>query len=118
MAHGDKPGDIMPIEVMARRENWQRGVSIWFRQRIVGVSAGVARPLTFEAMSEDAADFIAPTMQLGIQSAQQLMDELWQCGLRPSEGSGSAGSLAATERHLKDMQRVAFGLLKKDGLTE
>jgi hypothetical protein len=30
------------------------------------------------------------------------------CGLRPSEGTGSAGALAATERHLKDMQRLVF----------
>ena len=41
------------------------------------------------------------------------MDELWRCGLRPSEGTGSAGSLAATERHLKDMQAIAFDLLKR-----
>ncbi len=42
--------------------------------------------------------------------AQRLMDELWGCGLRPSEGTGSAGSLAATERHLADMQKIVFGL--------
>ena len=45
-----------------------------------------------------------------------LMDELWQCGFRPSEGSGSAGSLAATERHLRDMQAIAMGLLRKESV--
>lgn len=50
------------------------------------------------------------------QEAQRLMDELWDCGLRPSEGTGSAGSLAATERHLKDMQTIAMGLLRKEGV--
>ncbi|EKD22450.1 MAG: hypothetical protein ACD_86C00003G0013 [uncultured bacterium] len=50
-------------------------------------------------------------MRLGIQQAQQLMDELWQCGLRPTEGTGSAGSLAATEKHLKDMQEISKSLL-------
>jgi hypothetical protein len=44
------------------------------------------------------------------------MDELWRVGLRPTEGTGSAGSLAATERHLKDMQRIALGLLKSKGV--
>lgn len=38
------------------------------------------------------------------QDAQQLMDELWHVGLRPSEGTGSAGAMAATQAHLKDMQ--------------
>jgi hypothetical protein len=40
------------------------------------------------------------------------MDSLWSCGLRPSEGTGSAGALAATQAHLKDMQTLTFKLLK------
>lgn len=39
------------------------------------------------------------------------MDQLWNCGLRPTEGSGSAGSLAATQRHLEDMRKIAFNTL-------
>lgn len=50
-------------------------------------------------------------LRIDHSSAQVLMDDLWQAGLRPSEGSGSAGSLKATENHLKDMQRIAFKLL-------
>ena len=57
-----------------------------------------------------------PTMTLRVDEAQQLMDELWYCGLRPSEGAGSAGSLRATEKHLSDMQAIAKGLLRKDGV--
>ena len=49
-----------------------------------------------------------PSLELTNTEAQQFMDELWGCGLRPSEGTGSAGQLAATERHLKDMQRLVF----------
>lgn len=45
------------------------------------------------------------------ETAQELMDSLWQCGLRPSEGSGSAGSLKATQDHLKDMQELSRRLL-------
>jgi len=40
--------------------------------------------------------------------AQALIDRLWSVGFRPTEGSGSAGALAATERHLADMQRLVF----------
>ena len=50
----------------------------------------------------------APTFTCATEEAQQMMDELWRCGLRPTEGSGSAGSLAATERHLEDMRRLVF----------
>lgn len=49
-----------------------------------------------------------PTFSLEPEAAQQLIDELWRSGLRPTEGTGSAGSLAATERHLEDMRALVF----------
>ncbi len=55
-----------------------------------------------------------PDILLSAESAQQLMDELWHVALRPSEGSGSAGSLAATQRHLGDMRAIAGHLLKTE----
>jgi hypothetical protein len=54
-------------------------------------------------------DTIPPVaMCLSNIRVQDLMDKLWSIGFRPTEGSGSAGALAATERHLKDMQRLVF----------
>lgn len=40
------------------------------------------------------------------KNAQALMDALWQCGLRPSEGSGSAGAMLAAQEHIKDLREV------------
>lgn len=79
-----------------------------------GFESRIAKPVVFEAADDDVVH--EPALTLPIESAQQLMDELWNCGIRPTEGSGSAGSLAATERHLADMKKVAFGLLKKKGI--
>ena len=107
-------GDILPPELMARREEWNTGISIYMRQRTVGFGSVVAARVTM--IPHESGTMIEPMMRLEIQQAQQLMDELWQCGLRPTEGTGSAGSLAATERHLKDMQTVAFGVLRKSGV--
>ncbi len=45
---------------------------------------------------------------LGHHEAQILMDELWSCGLRPTEGKGSAGAMAAVQEHLKDLRRLVF----------
>ena len=47
-----------------------------------------------------------------MESAQRLMDELWNVGLRPSEGTGSAGSLAATQRHLNDIRAIVSKTLQ------
>ena len=55
-------------------------------------------------------EFATPPVAMRLEhlEAQNLMDRLWKAGLRPTEGSGSAGALAATERHLKDMQKLVF----------
>lgn len=46
--------------------------------------------------------------ELARSDAQSLMDGLWRCGLRPTEGAGSAGQLDAVQAHLKDLQRLVF----------
>lgn len=48
----------------------------------------------------------------GITVLQVLMDDLWNCGIRPTEGKGSAGQLDAVQNHLNDMRRIAQKLLK------
>ena len=50
----------------------------------------------------------APVTTLSPTAAQQLIDDLWDCGLRPSEGTGSAGAMAATQKHLEDMRKLVF----------
>lgn len=70
-----------------------------------GSTKAAAEPLVFRELTLGA--LVDPCARLEQDEAQQLMDELWRCGLRPSEGSGSAGALAATERHLADMQAFA-----------
>jgi hypothetical protein len=56
----------------------------------------------------DDNEMIPRLFNLSPTETQELMDNLWSCGFRPSEGTGSAGSLAATERHLEDMRRLVF----------
>ena len=41
-------------------------------------------------------------------TAQILMDDLWTCGIRPTEGQGSAGAMAAVQEHLKDLRKLVF----------
>lgn len=57
-------------------------------------------------------EHIPVAVQLVPSQAQTLMDQLWECGLRPTEGTGSAGALAAVERHLADMKKIAFHVMR------
>lgn len=62
----------------------------------------------FVLKERDPAVAAAPSFQLSYEQAQTLMDDLWNSGLRPTEGTGSAGALAATQKHLEDMRRLVF----------
>lgn len=51
---------------------------------------------------------LGATGRLSIEDAQDIVDQLWQCGIRPSEAMGIAGALSATERHLDDLRKIVF----------
>jgi hypothetical protein len=114
----------MNFQLRAQAAPWNRGVELLILAgRKTAVFRGTEEPVSYPDGSGDVQPaegsslaFIEypagakrqPSLELTMQAAQTLMDDLWQAGLRPTEGTGSAGSLAATERHLKDMQRLVF----------
>ena len=106
----------MNFVIRAMAAPWNRGVELLIRH---GKNFGVLSAMEWvngELNPQSAIRFEElpvgekpePTLSIPTEDAQTLMDDLWQAGLRPTEGTGSAGSLAATERHLKDMRRLVF----------
>lgn len=98
------------LEIYCNRSPWKFGfVDVFVQTPEENGVFHVAQPLTMVPV--EVGLLADPTMRIRAEEAQMLMDELWRCGLRPTEGTGSAGSLAATERHLADMRKIAFGFL-------
>ena len=93
------------IHVKVNRPAWGRGVEILITQ-----GRSVGKSVAMEELEEGLMCF--PTFTIDDSEAQELIDGLWAAGLRPSEGSGSAGSLKATENHLADMRLIAMNRLK------
>lgn len=64
--------------------------------------------ITFRSLTQEEASQVprAPLLHLSKESLQSLIDQLWQLGIRPTEGHGSTGQLAATERHLEHTTRL------------
>jgi len=60
--------------------------------------------LTEHEMDNTASD-PEPPITLKQDEAQSLMDALYNTGVRPSEGQGSAGMLRAVQDHLADVQK-------------
>lgn len=96
------------IEVRAiRHHNRFAGISI-FVDEVKGDRFFSAEPVVMTERKPYDSDYACggPTVQLEKHAAQKLMDDLWDCGLRPSEGSGSAGQLAAVQNHLEDCRKL------------
>jgi hypothetical protein len=103
------------IEVFCQRNPiWQK-VGIWIIQRDFSrenaprVVGKIADWIEVDPVKETPESFV-----LSYSAAQNLMDELWREGFRPTEGTGSAGALAAVQKHLEDMRKIAFRKLAID----
>ena len=69
--------------------------------------------LSMRVMERDAAlPRSEPILTTGQDALQTLMDELWHLGIRPTEGHGSTGQLAATEKHLDHTTRLLDSTLQ------
>ena len=95
-------------EVRAVLAPWSDSLEFLILQRMADGQRAYAEPVTLRVESQSCMSPLTPTFSLSRTAAQELMDNLWTCGLRPSEGTGSAGALAATQKHLDDMRRLVF----------
>lgn len=95
-------------DVACARHDFANRVDILLRRRSsYDGKVFVGKPI--EYVETDMACVVwNPTISLLPEEAQQLIDELWRVGVRPSSGDGSPGQLGATERHLEDMRRLVF----------
>lgn len=80
-------------------------VTLWTQSESGTIA--VVQPLTLNTLAEKETAYVpVPSFTMRVSEAQEFMDELWRAGLRPSEGTGSAGALAATQLHLEDMRAM------------
>jgi len=97
-----------PIKIFIRRDDiWGDNFHVRMGS-LVGERMVIAQPVQFISTTEAPVVETQPALTLSKESAQSFMDELWNVGIRPSEGTGSAGQLAATQKHLDDMRRLVF----------
>lgn len=91
----------MELKIRAQSAPWNAEVEF-----LITGNGQYAENLVMRTMEDGMR--MEPTCSLSRTMAQVLMDDLWNAGLRPTEGTGSAGSLAATQRHLEDMRTLVF----------
>ena len=68
---------------------------------------GIASLLQFKTYPEPSVE-IPPTAVLNPSDIQQLMDDLWRDGIRPTEVKTAPGEIIRLENHLADMRKIVF----------
>ncbi len=103
------------LKIRANAAPWRRAIELYIvrRRRDELGRKLVVTGFTMEALPDNQAISDDQVLTMSNDDAQLLMDDLWHAGLRPTEGSGSAGSLLATEKHLKDWREIGKKLLDK-----
>lgn len=102
------------VELRVHKTPWEHGVQValieWGPD---GRTSSMVTDVTTTLVPEGTP--LVPLFGLDATQAQRLMDDLWHAGLRPTEGSGSAGALAAVEKHRDDMREIAFRFMDQLG---
>ena len=86
-------------------------IDVYLYEKMPNGDVSVLSNLVFTTIERGVAAEPEQSILLPTETAQELMDSLWQCGLRPTEGTGSAGALKAVQDNLVDMRGFANRLL-------
>ncbi len=97
------------VEIVVRQEfdGWNQ----WLDVYLISQGSHAAGVITMLPVAK--GDRCPVACSISATAAQKLVDGLWACGIRPSEGTGSAGAMAAVQEHLKDMRRLVFDMPKE-----
>lgn len=88
----------------------------FFRKEDTGGRYSVISNVEFTTVDPSVMVDFNQGIQISNETAQELMDSLWRCGVRPADGNGNVGALKATEDHvatLKEVSRAVISLLTK-----
>lgn len=89
-----------------RREDYDRHFSLRGWSRLEDNRVVALQPVERIVYELGDAPPCPVSMELSKEDCQSLMDALWDAGIRPSAGQGSAGQLAAIQDHLSDARSM------------
>lgn len=101
------------MRFFAVREPWRQAIALHVRVKNAAGAVAFLKDLIVETLPDDHdfAQIQDAPIYLNDDAAQSLMDELWNCGVRPRDGSGSNATAMEAQAHIKDLQQFALRLL-------
>lgn len=88
------------------RADYARFFTVKAWKRLDDNRVAVMQPVAIMSAQDDACVPCPEMMNLTKEDCQSLIDALWEVGIRPTEGHGSTGQLAAVQDHLNDTRHL------------
>lgn len=98
------------LVLKAYKHDWNCGIDFAVAQKLPSGELSVATNITMKVQGKGVQ--IEPLFNLRDEAAQELMDDLWNAGIRPSISMANAQEATALTKHLEDMRKIAFHKLK------
>lgn len=102
------------IHVVPEFSHYSGRLSPHLVKKVADGSVAVAEAIDFKVYQPNEQPNPAK-VQLTHSEAQELIDRLWACGLRPTEGKWTAGLIESMKEHIGDLRKIAFGKGGNDG---
>lgn len=94
------------MKPLIQKHEWDENIGLYLAMRN-GDTRSIATKVTFEEM-KPAQCLPAAPITFSLLEAQELADQLFAAGIRPSAAAGSAGQLDAVKYHLEDLRTLVF----------
>lgn len=95
------------VEIYVQDQPWALNLGVWLVNRCEDGTKGVAAPVVFAPLPDGTS--APPSLSLSREAAQDLMNRMWQLGIRPRDGEGTLAHVGAMKDHIEDLRKVAFG---------
>jgi predicted secreted protein len=95
-----------PFRFDIARADYARFYTVKAWKRLDDHRVAVMQPVQVIAAQDDACVPCPEMMNLTQDDCQSLIDALWEAGIRPTQGHGSTGQLAAVQDHLNDTRTL------------
>lgn len=111
------------IGIAAQRSLYTDTVDLYISERTPDGKRAMMTKCEFEVVEVGqpvAYDDFRPLM-LTPDAAQHLIDQLWNCGVRPTEGAGSAGAMLQAQDHINTLKQECerlYALLKMNASAQ
>ncbi len=91
--------------IRAEQRPYALSVGLYF---VADDKSGIVKPILMEMETKNQHGFHLPSLEITLEDAQQLINELWRVGMRPHNGEGTSAQVDALKYHLEDMRKLVF----------